>query len=677
VTLRPAPPRDETAAPLVSVDGARARPMTVRPIFSAWRRQDALLLALSLSATILMALDFRIAPMRAGLDPSYTYAFSHAATHHARWGSDFLSTYGPFGCVIRTLDLGGLVWVRLASSLVLAAGFGVASWVYLRALPGASAGGRLAAMIAVVYASSVQGLEYRWFTFFLLVLLIGILADGRAGLAAHAVAGLLVGFFLLVKFSLGLSSAVTLGVGCCLARRPVVVARRMAVSALGLAAAFVSGWLASGGAISGIAGYLTMGFEMAREYSSAMSTHDGPWWIAIGAFLVWFALLALWGLMLRSPRTTLVLAGLAFPLFTAWKHSIVRQDMHVAILVRLGVFVVVLLVIEAVPVAGWRRALTAAGSLLVPLAIAWMTVPGISAVSPWNPLAFSGLTNLTALSELSAYRGRIEATSQAELRANVLPTSMRQAIGQSSVDVYPWMASYVPANGLAWAHRPLPASFNAYSPVLDGLNAAFFRSDRRPAFLIWHSDLEGGLSSIDGRHLFWDEPRTLLAIADHYEVVEAASGVVLLRARASPRFEAPQPLGTMQVSWGTRLPLPETDGIVLAAPALSRSLVLDLVTMGFRGQPVRLRVFYDSGAEAMFRLVTFNRDSGFWLSPLTPAFAELPQLLEGGRGRRVTAIAFEANALVRALLSSITVRWFRMVPRDAPHADSAVRPAPR
>ena len=36
-------------------------------------------------------------------------------------------------------------------------------------------------MVAVVYAYSVQGPEYQWFTFFLLVLLIGILADGPAG----------------------------------------------------------------------------------------------------------------------------------------------------------------------------------------------------------------------------------------------------------------------------------------------------------------------------------------------------------------------------------------------------------------------------------------------------------------------------------------------------------------
>jgi hypothetical protein len=644
--------------------------MTAPPLVSAWRRPDALLLALSVCASILMGLDFSIAPVLPELDSSYAYAFSHAATHHVRWGSDFISTYGPFGCVITTMDLGSLVWVRLAASLVLAAGFGLATWVYLQGVPGASYGGRLAAMVLIVYAFSVQDLEYRWFTFFLLVLLIGILADGPAGLAAYAVAGLLVGFFLLVKFSLGLSSAVTLGLGCCLVRRPVVAVGRLAASAIALAAALVSGWLGSGGAISGLGPYVTMGFDVARGYSSAMSAYVDRWWIAVGAFLVWFALLALWGLMLPSPRKTLVLAGLAFPLFTAWKHSIVRQDSHVAILVRLGLFAIVLLVIETLPVEGWRRALPAAGLLLVPLALAWMTMPTRGVPVPdeagWNPLAFRGLTSLVRLADLSAYRGHVETRSQAALRRDVLPTSMRQIIGQASVDVYPWLASYVRANQLVWVSRPLPASFNAYSPVLDGLNAAFFRSDRRPAFLIWHRGLRQGLGSIDGRHLFWDEPRTLHAIADHYEVVEATRRVVLLRARSSPRFEAPQPLGTTQVSWGTRLSLLETDGIVLAAPAVSRSLVLDLVTVVFRGQPVWLRVFYRSGKEEAFRLVTFNRDTGFWLSPLTSALAALPQLLEDGGGQPVAAIAFEANALVRTLIPSITVTWFRMVPRDSP-----------
>src|SRR5687768_14561454 len=102
------------------------------PLFPAWQRSDALLLALAVGTSLLVGLDFAIAPLRPKLDPSYVYAFSHAATHHARWGVDFLSTYGPFGSVLTTMDLGALVWIRLAASLVLAVGCGTAAWLYVR-----------------------------------------------------------------------------------------------------------------------------------------------------------------------------------------------------------------------------------------------------------------------------------------------------------------------------------------------------------------------------------------------------------------------------------------------------------------------------------------------------------------------------------------------------------------
>jgi len=90
-----------------------------------------------------------------------------------------------------------------------------------------------------------------------------------------------------------------------------------------------------------------------------------------------------------------------------------------------------------------------------------------------------------------------------------------------------------------------------------------------------------------------------------------------------------------------------------------------------------LHVYYRSTEEARFRLITFNRDTGIWLSPLSSAFADLPGLLEQGHGPQVAAIAFEANALVRMLVPSITVSWFRLAPRDASRGDSTTRPATR
>jgi hypothetical protein len=172
-----------------------------------------------------------------------------------------------------------------------------------------------------------------------------------------------------------------------------------------------------------------------------------------------------------------------------------------------------------------------------------------------------------------------------------------------------------------------------------------------------------GLGSIDGRHLFWDEPQTLGVIMNQYDVLEVAPRALLLRARSSPRFDAPQPLGTTQVAWNTRTPVPDADGVLLARPTLEPSVALRLIDVVFRGQPVFLRAWDSRGGEAVFRLVADNEGSGLWLSPLPSTLAELPRLLDDGSGRRVVAIAFEGNALLRTFAPRITVSWLRMTPR--------------
>ena len=109
--------------------------------------------------------------------------------------------------------------------------------------------------------------------------------------------------------------------------------------------------------------------------------------------------------------------------------------------------------------------------------------------------------------------------------------------------------------------------------------------------------------------------------------------------------------------------MPDTDGVLLARPALEPSVALRLIDVVFRGQPVFLRAWDSRGGEAVFRLVADNEGSGLWLSPLPSTLAELPRLLDDGSGRRVVAIAFEGNALLRFFAPTLSVSWLRMTPR--------------
>jgi len=294
----------------------------------------------------------------------------------------------------------------------------------------------------------------------------------------------------------------------------------------------------------------------------------------------------------------------------------------------------------------------------------------VHALDPYDmavsPLPFRGLNGLSRLAHLTAYREEIARTSERALRERLLPPSMKSKIGQASVDVYPWDAGFVVANRLSWVNRPLPASFSGYTPALDGLNAAFFRSPARPEYVIVHADAPG-LESINNRYLLWDEPQTVRAIVERYEVVEADADVTLLRALRSPRSIAFRPLGTSQTTWHTWVTVPDSRGVVLAAPALEPSLVLRVVRLVFREDPVFLIMWFSSGPPRIYRLVVDNMGSGLWISPFATA-EDLPGLLRDGTGKRVTAIRFHGGMLARALSPSITVSWSEWLILDTPLA---------
>src|SRR5258708_11292596 len=107
--------------------------------------------------------------------------------------------------------------------------------------------------------------------------------------------------------------------------------------------------------------------------------------------------------------------------------------------------------------------------------------------------------------------------------------------------------------------------------MLARLNAAFCAPPRRPERLVWHKTSEyllqtpgiTSVASIDGRHLFWDEPLTLVSILNHYRLVSAGS-VFVLEARAQPRFGSRRPIESVSVPWGAWTSVPDTPDVVLA-----------------------------------------------------------------------------------------------------------------
>ena len=641
--------------------------------------------AATLSVLVLLCLSrgFEIDPIRGGLDPSFIYAFNYATAHHFSWGDDFVSTFGPFGFYLSTLDLANLPALKVSLALLLAGGAGVATALVVWRETDLPVGLRFVSLGLLLYTFAIQVLEYQLVAFLVLLLLFAVREKSTKGLIAFGSAGLLAGFCMLIKFSLGFGALLTVIV-CLPADRLRLTLSRVGVALAGALAGLLGGWQLYWGSPRGLSRFLRSGWDIAEGYSSAMSTAPDNWRIGVGGFVVWIVLLVAWVVSWRSSRPLRSLAILAMPLFVAWKHSVVRQDIHVKILVLFGLFVMAILLLDAAVLGRWRRALPVVVPLVALLIIPWYSLPvalleltrrAPAGPCPVNtlggnfsqPLRLCGLRGLVAWVDAAAMRSRLDAETRAGLSQDLLPASMRTRIGNAAVDVYPWEIAYVPANGLVWANRPLPASFSAYTPTLDGLNAAFFESGRRPPYLIWHTSpsTNAPILSIDGRYLLWDEPRTLRTILDRYDLVEVARGLLLLQSRSRPRFAGLGAIRQDVVGWNTWLNVPTAPGVLLAHASIKPRVLARALRTLFRENTVFVSLRFSSGEEARIRIVPKSAAAGFWVNPFAYTVEELPRLLAQGQGRTVVAIRFDIGRLAR-FYEPVEVTWSNLALADAP-----------
>jgi hypothetical protein len=621
-------------------------------------------------ASVLMGFRAAVSYPRPGLDNSYAFALNYAAVHGERWGKEFLADRGPYGWLLFPVDVGDVARAWLLAQALLVLMLGSAAAAYVRSLPGSLARRILTGLLLTYSIHLAFWDEYRWLALFLLLLLLGLHGEGRAGLIALGMASVLAGFYLLLKLTIGPGALLTLGTAIVLSRRPSAVLTRIAVASSCATLGLLAGWLVCYSSMAGLGTYLAVGLSMVAGYSSVASLEVEGWQLVAGSFLGFFLLLAAWGIFLRHRRARLSLVWCAVPLFVAWKHSLVRPDVHGRLLVLFGLFIVAVLFTDSLTAERrWRASPLLAGAVVL-LIVAWFHLPADEdipvrtlAKALAQPLHLPGVTGLRALVRLRQYRASLSQLSNRALEPLVLSAAERAVLGDSTVDVYPWEASYVAANHLNWAHRPSPASFLAF-PTVDHLNAAFFDSSRRPQRLLWH--LTAGLQSIDGRHLFWDEPHTLLSILRHYDLLSAGRTVFILGTRANPRSGSRRFLGTVTVPWGDSTPVPDAGGVTLAEVELHRPWAAWLRRLALREEEMWLETTLTSGSTLQHRLVPDQVGSGLWISPLPTSPYHLVALLEGripSRGK-VVAIRFQGGW---AHAPPVRISWWTLEMQPGEH----------
>ena len=306
----------------------------------------------------------------------------------------------------------------------------------------------------------------------------------------------------------------------------------------------------------------------------------------------------------------------------------------------------------------WRRfaGLTLA-NLVVGCLVSAFTYP------PYFETAVRRLTLVSPVDSLYKYLtfGRyIDSLQQArpqQLAPRVINPEARAFIGNASVDIFPHFIDMIPANQFRWNPRPVFQSYSAYTPYLDGWNAAHYRGPARPGKILLHWD------AIDDRHPFFDDPLTWREILARYRrQMDSNQGIILGAVQdAAPLTEEAGDI--VITTWGQWIDVPKRSGdeLIAASVATAPSFLGLLWVQALRGTSVLIEVEHADGALSQFRTVRANLISGPVVSPLPTSLNDAKPILSGNwkAGRSVARIRF-VSPRPSHFSSEIGVQWLRL-----------------
>lgn len=636
-----APVSDVPAAPTAD-PGAAESALSAAPIRPATGRSARLTSAVrwgAVAAVAVFTFPPVVLPAETTLDASWVLALNFAAARGLVHGRDLVWTFGPLGSAVYPLDIGGnLTWaVPLRLGVMAAWWWAVARLV--RRTPGTLAPTVLAA--AMIFAASFEQFAVPLLTATVAWLAVA-LHERRAWPAAVAAA--LAAIALLMKFNIGLAGAAATATWGILyvagpaaapgAAGPGRAARLRAVAAVAAVGALTlgGGWWAAGGPLGVLPMWVVASLRLMRGFESQLVA-AGPSSDLAFAFVPLAACLAAAlaaaaaarrGGRGRAGTSDLALAAIAaLPLFSVFKASFVRQDLHA----MQWFLVVPCWIALALPGERSRRGRAVVIGLTA-LALATGTAWGAVRVPGGMPLP-SGLARIADALDLPATRARAAAAAEAA-RATVMADfgagfDVPGIVGDAPIDSYPWDLASVLLPGLNWTPRYVLQSYQAYEPTLDRTTAARLEGPAAPRYILYRH------MAIDGTQPVTVDPATWRAIWRWYQI-EADDGddTLLLRRRKRPRFGEPRPLpqATAVGRLGEPMDVPLADGKpVLLYADLAPSLAGRLLAAAWRLPPPEIEIERLDGTRDRRRVVWANLPNGILASHMPQWLYEARPLL--------------------------------------------------
>jgi hypothetical protein len=565
-------------------------------------------------------------------ESTWYFGLNYAANHHLVMGHDIVWTTGPLSYLILPMDIGsnlarGLIfqaamWVFLIAilfDLCFRSGFRLRNLVFFSAFIGLSArlyqyptipgapDALLAGCLLLLVNFRLRGGWLRYCAALVGMSVVPLLKVVDLIIVAVIVAGLVLDFLLYQQRRNWRELLLPLAV-------PVLV--------------FAGFWFTIGSWHDMLA-YVKGTAELSRGYSAAMSLADSP--VELVAALESFVLLVVAiSCLARSNRRLLnfFVTVLSVPLLLTFKHGFVRQPAH-TLYFFCFVSLLLALVMLASPIETFRNVITV-GVLFLLMATIW--VDNVARIAPKTALAsFLGVRPLLMMVPVLRFENLRRQLKTQELQSfteeDRLEKDIRDRVGSQPIAALSATYDYARQQDLNLVLYPALERYSAYTPYLDGLNAAWVR-DKGPRFLVFDG------KSIDGRHPWTETPAMWLEVYRWYDFALLGSHNLLLERRNKPRFFDLQTSSHFQLRKGETLHLtPEENGFWELGCSLSTTG--HLRELAFRIPEVTVMLHDKIKGDRTFRVLPEVLETAMPGSFLPSDLEEFADLFRGGHANHL------------------------------------------
>jgi len=601
---------------------------------------------------------------KAGLDPSWILGLNWAGKNGARWGKDFIFTYGPLyhlsGCAVPAFySPKGFLLINFGINLFIAAiKAGIVRLFYRKNV---SAYGTysvifstIVLLLCVNYNMDINYLYPELIILFATVLLCDVFykfykndtaANGEI-IVNIIIASLLMAVVQYVKFSFFNVAAVLLFLFIIFS----VIHRKFKISLVFLSSYIffsVLLWIVSGQNIKDLPGYVYTGFQLSSGYTSAMNIYySGTVVLFFFAFAFvitgTFVIMLIYFLIKKKYINFILYFFISPQLFLLFKEGFVRADGHAFIfistlpLIAVYLLYVSVLLYQPAPEQQKRILITCKSYyILITAVIVTLASMFVTKTTVIPNKAFQILKNY------ARYEKRIESSKQEikDYYGNFKELARYTDINEKT-DIFPWDISLLYAYNLDWRPRPVIQSFTNYTSPLDKITAKHFLSEKAPDKLIY------GVAAIDGRYALFDEPETFRTVLTNYSSVAGNDTYLILEKKQRINPEKIKKTHGITVKKDETIEIPiQKDAYIFMEAEWNFTLLGRLADFLFKTTYAFIELQTADGYSEKYRFVHKVAANGLFVSKYVTNAAELRQVFDRDFTPDITGVRISGNSL--------------------------------